>query len=211
MHLIFSLASRYKDIPDGRSSNASQYKNRKAGALWTLQGATESNSSPSRAKGHGQTRQTATKKSPLDRSRFISTAEKVINYIWVVFNLHKNMVTPTQSISVQDSDALYSINCLALSKVVGARDTISHRTHIHCLTHMYTPLSEAQYSVSWIPHYNLHVSCYLEKIDTSIKTPTGKKTRRNKLHSGTLQHCCSLNEHRKEHCTVTCTWSVHVY
>lgn len=82
MHLFFSLASRYKDIPDGRSSNSLQYKNRKAGALWTPQGATESNSSPSRAKGHGQTRQTATKKSPLDRSRFISTAEKVITFEW---------------------------------------------------------------------------------------------------------------------------------
>ena len=38
--------------------------------------------------------------------------------------INKNMITPTQPISVQHFDALYSINCLKLCKVAGA---LKHR------------------------------------------------------------------------------------
>lgn len=76
--LSVPIASKYKDKPGNRANQSSQYRSTRAGASWSLQETPECSSSPSKAKGHGKTRQTAAKKSPVDKSRFMSTAERVI-------------------------------------------------------------------------------------------------------------------------------------
>lgn len=65
-------SSNYKDILDSRSNKSSQ--NKKG---WTG-GSPQTSRLQSRARGRGQTLQTSSKKSPGDRSRFISTAERVV-------------------------------------------------------------------------------------------------------------------------------------
>ena len=86
LYLSVPIASKYKDTPDNRAKKSSQYRSTRAGASWSVQGTPECSSSPLKGKGRGPTRQTAAKKSPVDRSRFLSTAERVTNSSQVANN-----------------------------------------------------------------------------------------------------------------------------
>lgn len=80
----FLLASKYKDIPDSgsykpkdapnsRSYKATQYKSRRSGGP----NSPSNSRSVSRPRGRGQNNKTAAKTSPGDRSRFMSSADRV--------------------------------------------------------------------------------------------------------------------------------------
>ncbi|CAH3031439.1 unnamed protein product [Porites evermanni] len=71
-----STSSKYRDIPQSKSHKPSQSKREWPLASKNSQGSPQTSRPPSRARG--QTRPTTGKKSPGDRSRFISTAERVV-------------------------------------------------------------------------------------------------------------------------------------
>ena len=73
---VFPTASKYRDIPRSKSHKPSQSKREWPSASKNSQGSPQTSRSPSRARG--QTRPTTGKKSVGDRSRFISTAERVL-------------------------------------------------------------------------------------------------------------------------------------
>lgn len=68
--------SKYRDVPQSKSHKPSQSRRESPSASKNSQGSPQTSRSPSRARG--QTRPTTGKKSPADRSRFISTAERVV-------------------------------------------------------------------------------------------------------------------------------------
>ena len=166
------IASKYKDKPDNRANKSSQYRSTRAGASWSLQETSECSSSPSKAKGRGKTRQTAAKKSPVDKSRFMSTAERVTK--------PSQVAIPLVCLSVTYCLHTKQENCFSVKQVVRLDERDRYKQLVAQFTTLQTPdctgnpwnttaeeplqvqtdfLTKSRSHPRLVPSFGVHVQC----------------------------------------------------